>query len=71
MDGLTYTPMTKRQVADFEVLGYDPDNLEGMGFGPGMLAGDYKPLIVVSDNNFNPSQITQFILLGVKMEPAP
>jgi 3-phytase/alkaline phosphatase D len=70
LNGATYTPMSKRQVADFEELGYDPDNLEGMGFGPGVLAGGYKPLIVVSDNNFNSSQTTQFILLGVKMKPA-
>jgi len=72
LDGATYTPMSKRQVADFaDDLGFDPDNLEGMGFGPGELPGGYKPLIVVSDNNFNDSQITQFILLGVKIEPAP
>jgi hypothetical protein len=69
--GETYTPMTKDLVADLEGLGYDPDNLEAMAFGPGLLDGEYKPLILVSDNNFRASQSTQFILLGVKLEPAP
>jgi hypothetical protein len=64
----SWTPMTKRFVADFELdLGVDPDNLEGMTFGPTLSDGRVV-LIVVSDNNFNPSQITQFIALAVKLE---
>ena len=66
----TYKAMTKRQVASIEALGYDPDNLEGMTFGPGILPGGYRPLILVSDNNFRSFQTTQFILLGVKLKPA-
>lgn len=65
-----YTPMDKALVADFEVdLGLDPDNLEAMRFGP-TLADGRRLLIVVSDNNFNPSQTTQFIALAVELEPA-
>ena len=63
--------MSKRQVADLELLGYKPDNLEGMTFGPGVLRGGYRPLIIVSDNNFRTYQTTQFILLGVKLDAAP
>jgi len=65
----TYTPMRSRFLADFEDdLGIDPDNLEGMTFGPTLPDGRHL-LIVVSDNNFNPTQTTQFIALAVELEP--
>jgi 3-phytase/alkaline phosphatase D len=64
-----YVPMAKRQVADLEAdLGVTPDNLEGMAFGPPLPDGRL-PLIVISDNNFNPDQTTQFILLAVELTP--
>ena len=64
----SFEPMSKLFVADFETdLGVDPDNLEGMTFGPTLPDGRVL-LIVVSDNNFNPSQITQFIALAVELE---
>jgi hypothetical protein len=65
-----YEAMSKRLIADLRDLGYKPDNLEGMTFGPGTLPGGYRPLIIVSDNNFRTYQTTQFILLGVKLEAA-
>lgn len=62
--------MDKRLVADFETdLGIRPDNLEGMTFGPPLPDGRL-PLIVVSDNNFNPGQITQFIAVAIELAPA-
>lgn len=65
-----YHPMKKKFVADFETdLGVTPDNLEGMTFGPRLPDGRYT-LIVVSDNNFNPSQTTQFIVVAVELVPA-
>jgi hypothetical protein len=68
--GASYVPMPKRHVADFEVdLGIDPDNLEGMAFGPALPDGRML-LIVVSDDNFNAVQTTQFIALAVSLEPA-
>ena len=61
--------MSKKLLVDFEEdLNYDPDNIEGMTFGPPLSDG-YHSLILVSDNNFSPLQSTQFILLGVKIEP--
>ena len=61
--------MSKKLLVDFEEdLDFDPDNIEGMIFGPPLSDG-YQSLILVSDNNFSPIQGTQFILLGVKMEP--
>ena len=64
----SYAPMSKEFIADFEEdLGITPDNLEGMRFGPTLPDGR-RMLIVISDNNFNPSQITQFIALAVELE---
>lgn len=65
----SYEPMDKRLLADFEVdLGVDPDNLEALRFGPTLPDGR-QLLIVVSDNNFNPGQITQFVALAVALAP--
>ena len=65
-----YDPMPKTFVADLEQnLGVDPDNVEGMIFGP-VLPDGRITLILVSDNNFNPSQATQFIALAVEISPA-
>lgn len=67
---VSFEPVSKQLVADFEMdLGITPDNLEGMTFGPTLPDGRIL-LIVVSDNNFNPSQITQFIALAVELAPA-
>jgi 3-phytase/alkaline phosphatase D len=64
----SYTPMEKRFIADFETdLGVVPDNLEALAFGPTLPDGRML-LIAVSDNNFNPSQITQFIALAVNLK---
>lgn len=64
-----YQPMSKRLVADLETdLGIDPDNVEGMRFGPTLPDGR-QLLILVSDNNFNPAQTTQIIALAVTLEP--
>lgn len=65
-----YDSMPKALVADLEQdLGVVPDNVEGMIFGPALPDGRIT-LILVSDNNFNPSQITQFIALAVELGPA-
>lgn len=64
----SFTPMSKERVADFaQDLGVVPDNLEGMTFGP-VLPDGRVLLIVVSDNNFNPTQTTQFIALAVALQ---
>jgi len=47
-------------VADFATLGLPRlDNTEGMCWGPPQPGGK-RTLVVVSDDNFNRSQITQF-----------
>ena len=49
----------KTLVADLAALGLTPDNIEGMTWGP-PLEGRCV-LVFVSDDNFNPAQVTQFI----------
>jgi hypothetical protein len=65
-----YDPMPKTLVADLEQdLSIVPDNVEGMIFGP-VLPDGRITLILVSDNNFNDTQTTQFIALAVELESA-
>lgn len=77
LSGNAYTPVTKSLLLDLSALRNDDgtplalDNIEGIGWGPTF---DGKPtLILVSDNNFSPSQFTQFVALSVNApipEPA-
>ncbi len=63
-----FEPVSKRLILDVEAdLGIEPDNIEGMAFGPALPDGRL-PLILVSDNNFAASQSTQFIVLAVELE---
>lgn len=58
--------VTKKLLLDFKDLKLPKvDNLEGISFGPTLPNGK-NSLIVVSDNNFNPLQITQFIFLQLE-----
>ncbi len=61
----------KELLIDFEAdLGVTPDNLEGITFGP-ILPDGRQSLIVVSDNNFNDTQVTQFIGLALEFDSLP
>jgi 3-phytase/alkaline phosphatase D len=63
-----YTPVSKRSVLELTPSTTPtPDNLEGATFGPMLPDGRYT-LILVSDNNFNPGQTTQFIAYAVEVE---
>jgi hypothetical protein len=54
-------PLKKRLVLDLNTLGIELDNLEGMTFGPRLPDGS-RSLLLVSDDNFNDSQVNQFLL---------
>lgn len=72
-DGAPYEidpPIAKRLIADLSELGLDPDNVEGMAFGP-ILPDGRQSLILVSDNNFNPAQTTQIIALALSLQTLP
>lgn len=59
------TPVAKRLVLDLNAEGIDPvDNVEGIAWGPELENGN-RTLLLVSDNNFNETQVTEFIALEV------
>ncbi|MDN4591204.1 hypothetical protein DBA29_22225 [Xenophilus aerolatus] len=61
-----HRPAPKTLVADFATLGLARlDNSEGMCWGPSLPDGR-RLLAVVSDDNFNPLQITQFAAFAFK-----
>lgn len=65
-------PAAKALVVDLGTLGFRPDNVEGMALGP-RLADGRQVLLLVSDNNFSPAQVTQLIALALTPgePPAP
>ena len=64
-------PVAKKLIADLgDEFGISPDNVEGMVFG-GTLENGHQSLIMVSDNNFNPGQFTQFLAFEVQPVPVP
>lgn len=62
--GASYRAARKRLVLDLNELGVRLDNLEGLSFGP-KLANGHDTLLIVSDDNFSKTQITQFLLFEV------
>ncbi len=60
-----FTPASKRLILDFDESGLERvDNLEGIAWGP-KLANGHDSLVLVSDNNFNASQVTQLLVFEV------
>ncbi len=71
----TYKPAVKRLLFDFETVRHQltdriVDNIEGITLGP-ILSNGNQSLILIADNNFNPTskQINQLILLELSMTP--
>jgi hypothetical protein len=69
--GARYRPMKKRLILDLSKLSELGsaalpfiDNVEGASFGP-TLSDGHRSLVLVSDNNFNPEQITQFLAFEI------
>lgn len=58
------TAVSKQLLFDLDSLGIPLDNIEGVSFGPTLENGK-RSLILVSDNNFAPSQFTQFLAFSV------
>ena len=57
---LYFPMMRKTLLLDLNQAGLDPDNLEGMAWGP-PLANGHRRLVLVADDNFNPLQKTRFM----------
>lgn len=64
LEGGNYIPMSQELLLDFDDLGIRLDVTEGITWGP-RLANGNQTLVLVSDNNFNPTQITQFLAFEV------
>jgi hypothetical protein len=60
----------KRLLLDLTDLGIPTDNIEGLTFGPDLPDGR-RSLVVVSDNNFSPTQFTQVAAFGLRSESSP
>lgn len=60
----------KKLLLDFDKLNLQLDNIEGLTFGPDLRNGR-RSLIVVSDNNFSPTQKTQVLAFSVEPVPEP
>ncbi|EMD28023.1 phytase [Amycolatopsis azurea DSM 43854] len=61
-------PVKKRLLADLSDFKLSTvDNVEGMTWGPRLPNGE-RSLVLVSDNNFSATQVTQFIALAVPAE---
>ncbi|XWK86515.1 MAG: esterase-like activity of phytase family protein [Phormidium sp.] len=58
-------PVKKQLLLDLQELGIRLDNLEGITFGPRLPDGS-QSLILMSDDNFQEEQITQFLLFRLK-----
>jgi len=59
------TPIYKERLLDLAELGIPLDNLEGMTLGPRLPDGT-QTLLLVSDDNFNDVQTTQFLLFRLR-----
>ena len=65
LEGERYTPLGKRLMLDLNALGLDRvDNLEGMSWGPPLPNG-HRSLVLVSDDNFSPDEVTQLLAFDV------
>ena len=62
-------PVIQREVFAFDDLGIPIDNIEGMTFGP-VLPDGRQSIVIVSDNNFAPTQFTQIIVLAAEIASA-
>ena len=66
MTGVAVTPMSKTLAVDLSATpGLSPlDNVEGITLGPKLPDGR-QSVVLVSDNNFSPGQVTQFLLFAM------
>jgi len=69
--GLEVEAVAKKSLLlDFADLGLPLDNIEGITLGP-KLSDGRQSLLVVSDNNFSPTQFTQFLAFAVDTKTIP
>jgi hypothetical protein len=65
LQGQKFKPVKKRLILDLTTLGLSVlDNIEGISWGP-KLPNGHDSLVLVSDDNFNRNQVTQFLAFEV------
>jgi hypothetical protein len=62
--GAAWQPLRKTLLLDLDRLGVILDNFEGMEWGPDLADGN-RSLVLVSDDNFNDTQVTKFLVFEV------
>ncbi|MEB3341396.1 esterase-like activity of phytase family protein [Okeania sp.] len=60
------SPVQKELLLDLSSLELISDNIEGMTLGPTLATGR-RSLILISDNNFNPLQLTQVLIFSTNL----
>jgi 3-phytase/alkaline phosphatase D len=71
VDGLEVEAVAqKRLLLDFAELGVPLDNIEGITLGETLPDGR-QSLVVVSDNNFSPTQVTQVLAFAIDTNTIP
>src|SRR5262245_2969575 len=63
-------PVQKELLFDLADLGIPLDNVEGISFGP-RLADGRQSIVLVADNKFAASQVTQFFAFALDLEDVP
>src|SRR5262249_47931217 len=64
LSGHDVRPAKKTLLLDLDKLGITLDNIEGITFGPQLSTGE-RTLILIADNNFAASQVTQILAFAV------
>ena len=64
IDGVLYGCSFAHDISERKRIQAALDNIEGLTFGP--VVNGKRTLILVSDNNFNPAQFTQFVALTIE-----
>ena len=68
--GQTVQSIKKTLLIDLAAFGITLDNIEEITFGPTLANGD-QVIVLVADNNFSGTQVTQFIALSATPVPEP
>jgi hypothetical protein len=63
--GGPYRPVTKRLVTDLNAIRPPVQNLESLAWGPHLISGECT-LVIGSDDNFDKTEVTQFLAFGAR-----
>ena len=70
VDPASITAVSRTLLLDFDTLGITLDNIEGLTLGP-VLPDGSRMLVLVADNNFSATQVTQVLAFSLNVAPTP